>query len=64
MEVKIKNKRLHECGFRFNVNTDSGNAGDISPDNLYYYQNAVPKILNEKDAQVPIVIVKQISIRS
>ncbi|MCY3628152.1 MAG: hypothetical protein OXG88_11000, partial [Gammaproteobacteria bacterium] len=31
--------------------------GDISPDYLYYYQNAVPKILNEKDAQVPIIIV-------
>lgn len=31
--------------------------GDISPDYLYYYQNAVPKILNEKDAQVPIIVV-------
>ncbi len=31
--------------------------GDISPDYLYYYQNAVPKILSEKDAQTPIVIV-------
>ena len=31
--------------------------GDVSPDYLYYYQNAVPKILNEKDAQVPIIIV-------
>ena len=31
--------------------------GDISPDYLYYHQNAVPKILNEKSAQVPIIIV-------
>ena len=31
--------------------------GDISPDYLYYYQNAVPKILDEKNAQTPIIIV-------
>ena len=31
--------------------------GDISPDYLYYYRNAVPKILNEINAQVPVVIV-------
>ena len=31
--------------------------GDISPDYLYYYQNAVPKILNEINAQIPIIIV-------
>ena len=31
--------------------------GDISPDYLYYYRNAVPKILNEIDAQVPIIII-------
>ena len=31
--------------------------GDVSPDYLYYYQNAVPKILEEKNAQVPIIIV-------
>ena len=31
--------------------------GDISPDYLYYYQNAVPKILNETNAQIPIIIV-------
>ena len=31
--------------------------GDISPDYLYYYRKAVPKILNEKNAQVPIIIV-------
>ena len=31
--------------------------GDMSPDYLYYHQNAVPKILNETNAQVPIVIV-------
>ena len=31
--------------------------GDVSPDYLYYYQNAVSKILEEKNAQTPIVIV-------
>ena len=31
--------------------------GDISPDYLYYYRNAVPKILKEKNARVPIIIV-------
>ena len=31
--------------------------GDISPDYLYFYQNAVPKILNEIDAKIPIIIV-------
>ena len=31
--------------------------GDISPDYLYYYQNAVPKILDEINAQAPIIIV-------
>ena len=31
--------------------------GDISPDYLYFYQNAVPKIRNEVNAQVPIIIV-------
>ena len=31
--------------------------GDISPDYLYFYQKAVPKILDEVDAQLPIVIV-------
>lgn len=31
--------------------------GDISPDYLYYFRNAVPKILHEKDAQTPIIIV-------
>ena len=31
--------------------------GDMSPDYLYYHQNAVPKILNEINAQVPIVVV-------
>ncbi len=31
--------------------------GDISPDYLYFYQNAVPKILDEINAQVPIIIV-------
>ena len=31
--------------------------GDISPDYLYYHRNAVPKILKEKNEQVPIIIV-------
>ena len=31
--------------------------GDISPDYLYFYKNAVPKIRNEVNAQVPIIIV-------
>lgn len=31
--------------------------GDISPDYLFYYQNAVPKILEEKNAQIPIIMV-------
>ena len=31
--------------------------GDISPDYLYYYENAVPKILDEINAQVPIIVV-------
>ena len=31
--------------------------GDISPDYLFYYQNAIPKILDEVNAQVPIIIV-------
>lgn len=31
--------------------------GDISPDYLYHYQNAVPKILREAGAQIPIIIV-------
>ena len=31
--------------------------GDISNDYLYYYQNAIPKILEEKNAQIPIIIV-------
>ena len=31
--------------------------GDVSPDYLFYYQSAAPKILNELNAQVPIIIV-------
>ena len=31
--------------------------GDISPEYLYYHQNAIPKILKEKNTQVPIIIV-------
>ena len=31
--------------------------GDVSPDHLYYHKNAVPKILNETDTHVPIIII-------
>ena len=31
--------------------------GDVSPDYLYFYKNAAPKILNEINAQIPIIIV-------
>ena len=31
--------------------------GDVSPEYLYFYQNAVPKILNEINTQIPIIIV-------
>ena len=31
--------------------------GDISPDYLYYHKNAIPKILEEKNDQIPIIIV-------
>ena len=31
--------------------------GDISPDYLYFYQNAVSKILTEKNARIPIIII-------
>lgn len=31
--------------------------GDVSPEYLYYYQKAIPKILNEVSSQAPIIIV-------
>ena len=31
--------------------------GDISPDYLYFHQNAIPEILNEMNSEVPIIIV-------
>ena len=31
--------------------------GDISPDYLYYYQKAIPRILGEINARIPIIIV-------
>lgn len=31
--------------------------GDVSPDYLYYYEKAVPKILNEAGHKIPIIIV-------
>ena len=31
--------------------------GDVSPEYLYYYQKAIPKILNETSPQTPIIII-------
>ena len=31
--------------------------GDISPDYLYYYEKAIPKILGEVNARIPIVVI-------
>ena len=41
----------------FNIAEPGQLRGDISPDYLYFYQNAVPKILNEISAQIPVIIV-------
>ena len=50
-------RSLEEYRALFNKAKPNQLCGDISPDYLYYYQNAVPKILKEKNKQVPIVIV-------
>lgn len=43
---------------RLYANVEPGRlSGDISPDYLYHYRNAVPKILDEMNAQVPIIII-------
>ena len=50
-------KSLKEYQGLFKKSKPGQLCGDISPDYLYYYQNAVPKILEEKNAQIPIIIV-------
>ena len=50
-------KSLEEYQALFKKANPGQLCGDISPDYLYYYQNAVPKILEEKNAQIPIIIV-------
>ena len=48
---------MEEYNALFNKAKPGQLCGDISPDYLYYYQNAVPKILNEINARVPVIIV-------
>ena len=55
--AKNVTRSLKEYQTLFNRAKPGQLCGDISPDYLYYYQNAVPKILNEKNAQIPIIIV-------
>ncbi len=50
-------RSLEEYRTLFNKAKPGQLCGDISPDYLYYHQNAVPKILNEIHAKVPIIIV-------
>ena len=50
-------KSLDEYRVLFNTAKSGQFRGDVSPDYLYYHRNAVPKILDEINAQVPIVIV-------
>ena len=50
-------RSLEEYNALFNKAKPGQLCGDISPDYLYYYQNAVPKILNEINARVPVIIV-------
>ena len=50
-------RSLEEYRALFNKAKPDQLCGDISPDYLYYYQNAVPKILKEINTQVPIIIV-------
>ena len=48
---------LEEYQGLFNKAKSGQFCGDISPDYLYFHQNAIPKILNEMNAEVPIIIV-------
>ena len=50
-------RSLEEYQGLFNRAKPSQLRGDISPDYLFYYQNAIPKILDEVNAQVPIIII-------
>ena len=50
-------KSLEEYRVLFNKAKSGQFRGDVSPDYLYYHQNAIPKILNEINAQIPIIIV-------
>ena len=47
---------LEEYQYQFEMARPGQLRGDISPDYLYFYKNAVPKIRNEVNAQVPIII--------
>ena len=49
-------RSLDEYRALFNNAKPGQLCGDISPDYLYYFQNAVPKILNEIQGQIPIII--------
>ena len=48
---------LEEYRFLFKRAKSDQLCGDISPDYLYFYQNAVPKIIDEKNVSIPIIIV-------
>lgn len=48
---------LEEYKGLFNKAKPGQLCGDISPDYLYYHQNAVPKIIDEVNSQVPVIIV-------
>ena len=50
-------RSLEEYQALFKPATPGQLCGDISPEYLYYHQNAVPKIFNETNAQIPIIIV-------
>ena len=50
-------RSLEEYRFLFNKAKPGQLCGDISPDYLYYYRNAVNKILEEKGAHIPIIII-------
>ena len=50
-------RSLDEYRNLFNEAKPGQLCGDVSPEYLYYHQNAVPKILAETSAQIPIIIV-------
>ena len=55
--ANCKTQSLEEYQSLFKTAKSGQLRGDVSPDYLYYYHNAVPKILNEINAEVPIIIV-------